>query len=153
MNETSDPLEHKLSSGDTGQAGGGGGGTPTAAGQEREGVCRDYLRGVCDRQRCKYKHEKPTTVSSATGAGLALANLVDMNNGSGPVLNFCHDYQNNSCPRPNCRFIHCTPAEEEQYKRTGELPLHLQADAIRKHQLAYGSQPPVCKNYLNGDCR
>lgn len=102
---------------------------------EREGVCRDFLRGVCDRQHCKFKHEKP-------------GNNSDMNP---PTLNFCHDYQNNSCPRPNCRFIHCTPTEEEEYKRTGELPPHLQADAIRKQQLAL--QPPVCKNFIKGDCR
>lgn len=102
-----------------------------------EGVCRDYLRGACDRPRCRFRHG-PAPDPGAMNAA---------------PLNFCHDYQNNSCPRLNCRFIHCTPAEEELYKRTGELPLHLQADAIRKHQLAYGTQPPVCKNFLNGDCR
>lgn len=100
------------------------------------GICRDFLRGVCDRQHCKFRHEKSI-------------NNFEMN--APPTLNFCHDYQNNSCPRPNCRFIHCTPEEEDHYKKTGELPLHLQADAIRKHQLAL--QPPVCKNFMNGDCR
>lgn len=106
-------------------------------GDTREtGICRDFQRGFCDRARCKFKHEKSSDSTST------------------PTLVFCHDFQNNSCPRPTCKFIHCSVAEEEQYKKTGELPPHLQLDAVRKQQISIGSSLPVCKNYLNnGECR
>lgn len=43
-------------------------------------VCRDFVRGICDRKFCKYKHENDTK-----------------------PLNFCHDYQNSICTRPHCK--------------------------------------------------
>lgn len=46
----------------------------------QDNVCRDFMRGVCDRKFCKYKHENEIR-----------------------SLNFCHDFQNNTCPRPNCK--------------------------------------------------
>lgn len=45
-----------------------------------DSICRDFIRGVCGRKFCKYKHEN------------------DMR-----TLNFCHDFQNATCPRPNCK--------------------------------------------------
>lgn len=48
--------------------------------QENNSVCRDFIRGVCDRKFCKYKHEAEVR-----------------------TLNFCHDFQNSTCPRPNCK--------------------------------------------------
>lgn len=105
---------------------------PHSSTNEEIGICRDFQRGACDRARCKYKHEKMNETIS---------------------LLFCHDFQNNCCPRPNCKFIHCSVAEEEEYKRTGELSPHLQFDAVRKQQLLIGSLVPVCKNFLGGECR
>lgn len=58
------------------QGGGGGGG----GGATQDNICRDYIRGICDRRFCKYKHENEVR-----------------------PLNFCHDFQNNICPRPNCK--------------------------------------------------
>lgn len=45
-----------------------------------DSICRDYIRGVCGRKFCKYKHENEIR-----------------------SLSFCHDFQNTGCPRPNCK--------------------------------------------------
>lgn len=45
-----------------------------------DNICRDFIRGICDRKFCKYKHENEAR-----------------------TLNFCHDFQNNICPRPHCK--------------------------------------------------
>lgn len=47
---------------------------------KEDNICRDFLRGLCDRTFCKYKHENEIK-----------------------PLHFCHDYQNNICPRPHCK--------------------------------------------------
>lgn len=75
---------------------------------ENQGVCRDFLAGVCDRgQRCKYDHPK--------GAG--------PNEHSGPKkLPICKDYQNKGCERRNCKFLHLSSDEEHFFKRNGEMP-------------------------------
>ncbi|KAJ8960660.1 hypothetical protein NQ314_006052 [Rhamnusium bicolor] len=91
-------------------------------------VCRDFIRGLCDRKFCKYKHENESR-----------------------TLNFCHDYQNNVCPRPHCKFIHCTPEEVEEYKRTGEMSNQILAEATRKNQLP--GTPPICNQFKKGLCR
>ncbi|XP_044266760.1 zinc finger CCCH domain-containing protein 10-like isoform X1 [Tribolium madens] len=95
---------------------------------KEDNVCRDFIRGICDRRYCKYKHE------------------TDMK-----TLNFCHDYQNNICPRPTCKFIHCTPEEEFEYKNTGVMSNHILAEATRKNQLP-GAQP-ICNQFRKGLCR
>lgn len=91
-----------------------------------DSVCRDYIRGACDRKFCKYKHE----VAS---------------------LSFCHDFQNTTCPRPNCKFIHCTTEEVEEYKRSGQMSNQILAEAFRKYQLP-GVQP-VCNLFRKAICR
>ncbi|KAF2880175.1 hypothetical protein ILUMI_25976 [Ignelater luminosus] len=93
-----------------------------------DSICRDFIRGVCGRKFCKYKHEN------------------DMR-----TLNFCHDFQNATCPRPNCKFIHCTPDEEEEYKKTGEMSNQILAEATRKAQLP--GTHPVCNQFRKGMCR
>ncbi|XP_068904027.1 zinc finger CCCH domain-containing protein 10-like isoform X1 [Tenebrio molitor] len=95
---------------------------------KEDNICRDFIRGICDRKYCKYKHE--TEMKS---------------------LNFCHDFQNNICPRPNCKFIHCTPEEEIEYKNTGIMSNHILAEATRKNQLP-GAQP-ICNQFRKGLCR
>ncbi|KAJ8966894.1 hypothetical protein NQ317_003928 [Molorchus minor] len=79
------------------------------ANDKDESICRDFIRGLCDRKFCKYKHENEAR-----------------------TLNFCHDYQNNVCPRGHCKFIHCTPEEVEDYKRTGEMSNQILAEATKK---------------------
>nr|CAI5834111.1 unnamed protein product [Callosobruchus analis] len=96
--------------------------------EKEDSVCRDFLRGICDRKFCKYKHQ--TDPKS---------------------LNFCHDYQNSMCPRPYCKFIHCTLDEVDEYKRTGQMSTQILAEATRKNQLP--GIPPVCKQFKKGICR
>ena len=48
--------------------------------EDKDSICRDFVRGICERKYCKYKHE------------------FEMKQ-----LNFCHDFQNNICPRNNCK--------------------------------------------------
>lgn len=93
-----------------------------------ENICRDFIRGICDRKFCKYKHENEIR-----------------------PLNFCHDFQNNICPRLNCKFIHCTTEEVEEYKRTGDMSNQILAEATRKSQLP--GTPPVCNQFKKGLCR
>ncbi|KAF7279448.1 uncharacterized protein LOC143202322 isoform X2 [Rhynchophorus ferrugineus] len=95
---------------------------------KEESVCRDFVRGICDRKFCKYKHENEIR-----------------------PLNFCYDFQNTICPRPNCKFIHCTPEEVEEYKRNGEMSNQILAEATRKNQLP--GTPPICNQFKKGFCR
>ncbi|KAK9888423.1 hypothetical protein WA026_000671 [Henosepilachna vigintioctopunctata] len=96
--------------------------------EKDEGVCRDFVRGMCDRKYCKYKHETQS-----------------------PTLNFCHDFQNSFCPRPKCKFIHCTPDEVDEYKRTGKMSNQILAEATRKNQLP--GMHPICNQFRKGLCR
>ncbi|KAJ3653454.1 hypothetical protein Zmor_012704 [Zophobas morio] len=96
--------------------------------EDKDSICRDFVRGICERKYCKYKHE------------------FEMKQ-----LNFCHDFQNNICPRNNCKFIHCTPEEEIEYKNTGIMSNHILAEATRKNQLP-GAQP-ICNQFRKGLCR
>ncbi|KAL1514164.1 hypothetical protein ABEB36_003469 [Hypothenemus hampei] len=101
---------------------------PDRPNDKDDNICRDFIRGICDRKFCKFKHENEIR-----------------------PLNFCHDFQNNICPRLNCKFIHCTPEEVEEYKRTGEMSNQIFAEATRKNQLP-GTQP-VCNQFKKGQCR
>lgn len=95
---------------------------------KEDNICRDFIRGICDRKFCKFKHETETR-----------------------TLNFCHDFQNTICPRIHCKFIHCTMEEVEEYKRTGEMSNQILAEATRKNQLP--GTPPVCNQFKKGFCR
>ncbi|KAI5651813.1 hypothetical protein NE865_00150 [Phthorimaea operculella] len=66
--------------------------------------CRDYIRGFCTRENCRYLHEPapPSIVKE--------------------LFRFCHDYQNKGCFRSNCKFIHITAEDEEQFYATGMFP-------------------------------
>ncbi|XP_065164154.1 zinc finger CCCH domain-containing protein 10-like [Atheta coriaria] len=93
-----------------------------------DSVCRDFLRGMCERQFCKYKHEYESR-----------------------SLSFCHDFQNSSCPRQACKFIHCTPDEVDDYKRTGAMSIQVLTEATRKNQLP--GIHPICNSFRKGTCR
>lgn len=93
-----------------------------------DNVCRDYIRGMCDRRFCRFKHEN-----------------------DGRSLSFCHDFQNTGCPRPTCKFIHCSAEEVEEYKQTGEMSNQILVEASRKNQLP-GIQP-ICNLFKKGVCR
>lgn len=66
--------------------------------------CKDYLRGKCVRDNCRYFHDTPPK-----------SMLKDL-------FRFCHDFQNKGCHRLNCKFIHCTVHESERYHKTGVFP-------------------------------
>ncbi|XP_056648962.1 zinc finger CCCH domain-containing protein 10-like [Diorhabda sublineata] len=95
---------------------------------EKDNICRDFLRGTCNRNNCKYKHENEIK-----------------------PLNFCHDFQNNVCPRPFCKFIHCSPNEADHYKRTGQMTPQILSEVTLKNLLP--DPPPVCDQFRRGQCR
>ncbi|XP_017771070.1 PREDICTED: zinc finger CCCH domain-containing protein 10-like isoform X2 [Nicrophorus vespilloides] len=94
----------------------------------QDNICRDFIRGMCERKFCKFKHDQEPR-----------------------ILNFCHDYQNTACPRPACKFIHCTIKEVEEYKRSGEMSNQILAEATRKNQLP--GINPICNSFRKGTCR
>lgn len=109
----------------------------TNGGLDSPNVCRDFLRKVCHRgSRCKFVHPE------------GLDN--DDNRGTMEPV-FCHDYQNSECLRPNCKFLHCTRQEEELFRTTGRLPPS--AGGVSEPPQVVGLIPPVCKDFLKGDCR
>lgn len=129
---------------DMGQRSGGGGGGSGAVACSDD-ICRDFLRNVCQRgKRCRYRH--PPSVES-----------VDMTRRHD--YTFCHDFQNTGCRRASCRFIHCTKDEEEEYRRTGQLPGRLQQAVSLGIGLNSTEVPllqgevPICKDFLKGECK
>lgn len=109
----------------------------TNGGLDAPNVCRDFLRKVCHRgSRCKFVH--PEGIDQDDGRGTME-----------PV--FCHDFQNSECLRPNCKFLHCTRQEEELFRTTGRLPPS--AGGVSEPPQVVGMIPPVCKDFLKGDCR
>lgn len=73
--------------------------TPTA-----NSFCRDYIRGSCTRDNCRYIHQIPPRSCLKE------------------LFRFCHDFQNKGCYRVNCKFIHSSTEEEEQFYITGMFP-------------------------------
>ena len=126
---------------DIGQRGGGSGSAVATS----DDICRDFLRNVCQRgKRCRYRH--PPSVES-----------VDITRRHD--YTFCHDFQNTGCRRASCRFIHCTKDEEEEYRRTGQLPGRLQQAVSLGIGLNSTEVPllqgevPICKDFLKGECK
>lgn len=109
----------------------------TNGGLDAPNVCRDFLRKVCHRgSRCKFVHPEGIDNDDIRGT-------------MEPV--FCHDFQNSECLRPNCKFLHCTRQEEELFRTTGRLPPS--AGGVSEPPQVVGLIPPVCKDFLKGDCR
>lgn len=117
----------------------GGSGRAHNGEQYDDDICRDYMRNVCTRgKRCRFRHpaldDRPEPPPRRD-------------------LTFCHDYQNNGCTRPNCKFLHCSRDEEEHFHRTGLLPVRLNYSNSNAVHLALKADIPVCRDYLNGDCK
>lgn len=74
---------------------------------KRETMCRNYIRGTCDRgSSCIFVHR------------VIRSQLKD-------VYKFCIDFQNPSgCTRPQCKFVHATVFEKENFYKTAYLPPH-----------------------------
>ncbi|XP_075973695.1 uncharacterized protein LOC142974980 [Anticarsia gemmatalis] len=66
--------------------------------------CRDYIRGCCTRENCRYIHEIPPK-----------GYLKEL-------FRFCHDFQNKGCYRANCKFIHSSIEEEVNFYVSGVFP-------------------------------
>lgn len=66
--------------------------------------CRDYIRGCCIRDNCRFIHVIPPKSCLKE------------------LFRFCHDFQNKGCYRQNCKFIHSTVEEEDNFYATGIFP-------------------------------
>ncbi|CAG4983181.1 unnamed protein product [Colias eurytheme] len=84
--------------------------------------CKDYIKGCCNRENCRYIHEIPSK--------LHLKEL----------FVFCHDFQNKGCMRPNCKFLHSTVEEQEHFYSSGKFPRIL------------NTTMPICQAYRHGNC-
>lgn len=89
--------------------------------------CRDYIRGFCSRDNCRYIHEIPP-----------IAYLKDL-------FRFCHDFQNKGCYRVNCKFVHSTIEEEDHFYSSGVFP--------RDHRTLPVCQAYIHGSCTNTDCK
>ncbi|CAH1117999.1 unnamed protein product [Phaedon cochleariae] len=96
--------------------------------EKDDNMCRDYVRGQCDRTFCKFKHDNEPR-----------------------LLNFCHDFQNHVCPRPHCKFIHCSADDADEYKRTGQMSCQILTEATKKNQMPGALN--ICNQFRKGQCR
>ena len=122
---------------------------PRQRGANNDDICRDFLRNVCQRgKRCRYRHPP------SAGGAEAVVDVTRRHD-----YTFCHDFQNTGCRRGSCRFIHCTKDEEEEYRRTGQLPGRLQQAVSLGIGLNTTETPllqgevPICKDFLKGECK
>ena len=101
-------------------------------------ICRDFLRNVCKRgSYCRYRH-----------LDIAVTKRADLLNRE---LIFCHDFQNAGCRRANCRFVHCTREEQEHFQNTRLLPAHTHVNDSELLS-STSDEPPICKDFLKGEC-
>ncbi|XP_047529807.1 zinc finger CCCH domain-containing protein 10-like [Vanessa atalanta] len=84
--------------------------------------CRDFIRGCCPRESCRFIHEIPPKSCLKE------------------LFRFCHDYQNKGCFRPNCKFLHSTAQDEEHFYATGIFPRDPRNTAI------------ICQAFIHGVC-
>lgn len=84
--------------------------------------CRDFIRGCCPRENCRFIHEIPPKVCLKE------------------LFRFCHDFQNKGCFRPNCKFMHVSLEEEEHFYNTGIFPRDPR------------NIPAICPAFLHGIC-
>lgn len=88
--------------------------------------CKDYVRGNCTRDNCRFLHKLPPK-------GFLKE-----------LFRFCHDFQNKGCFRSNCKFIHCSVEDEERFYATGIIP----RDPRNPMCQAY-----IQGNCINNDCK
>ncbi|KAE9418972.1 hypothetical protein Angca_008119 [Angiostrongylus cantonensis] len=113
----------------------GSGANENGAERDRDDVCRDFLKNICNRgSRCKFYHPS------------------DSKQRTEDMINFCIDFQNRGCMRDNCRFVHASREEVERYKHTREvtLPLARAIAAVSQGDTIAGI--PVCKEFQSGKC-
>lgn len=89
-----------------------------------EEMCRDWVRGTCTRDSCRYSHVHD------------LSQLPR-------VYKFCHDYQNKGCVLSKCKFVHATVHEQEVFIRTGVMPPHALAHLKGQNCPPQSPQPPL----------
>ncbi|XP_006013834.1 zinc finger CCCH domain-containing protein 10 [Latimeria chalumnae] len=122
------------------------GGISSETSNGSDDICRDFLRNVCKRgKRCRFRHPD---ISEISDLGVKKNEFI-----------FCHDFQNKECVRHNCKFIHSTKEDQEYYKKTGELPLHLRQKVaaglgLSPADLAHNKgDVPICRDYMKGECQ
>jgi len=81
-------------------------------------TCRDFLKGACFRDNCRYAHD------AAEGAAVPVQTTQ-------PV---CRDYQNGRCFRASCRFYHGTSAEQA----TAQIGTNTVSQMFNNAQAMYG---------------
>lgn len=100
--------------------------TDDADARKASDFCKDYVRGNCTRDNCRFLHELPPK-------GFLKE-----------LFRFCHDFQNKGCFRSNCKFIHCSVEDEERFYATGIIP----RDPRNPLCQAY-----IQGNCINNDCK
>uniref|UniRef100_A0A0M3HWT9 Zinc finger CCCH domain-containing protein 10 n=2 Tax=Ascaris TaxID=6251 RepID=A0A0M3HWT9_ASCLU len=111
-------------------------------GAQREDVCRDFLKNICNRgSRCKFYHPEEVERERAQESS-----------GSKQEFNFCIDFQNRGCQRENCRFVHAHRDDVERYKSTGEVTLNLARAIAAVHTGDTINGIPFCKEFQTGIC-
>ncbi|CAH2239789.1 jg20724 [Pararge aegeria aegeria] len=85
--------------------------------------CRDFIKGYCSRDNCRFLHELPPRTYLKE------------------LFRFCHDFQNKGCFRQNCKFLHSTVEDEERFYATGEYPRDPR------------NASPLCQACPNLDCK
>lgn len=66
-------------------------------------ICRDFVRGKCDREGCRYTHSDPASSTS----GMIPSHV-------------CRDFVRGKCARTDCRFSH---SESESHKESASRPV------------------------------
>lgn len=100
--------------------------TDDADARKASDFCKDYFRGNCARDNCRFSHEVPPK-------GFLKE-----------LFRFCHDFQNKGCFRSSCKFIHCSVEDEEGFYMTGIIP----RDSRKPLCQAY-----IKGNCINNDCK
>ncbi|CAK1546496.1 unnamed protein product [Leptosia nina] len=85
----------------------------------KQKVCRDFIRGTCKRVGCRFTHK------------YELSELVG-------IYTFCREFQTKRCTRVHCKYVHADVFEEQNFYRTGYLPVH----AFAHQKKAEPSTPP-----------
>lgn len=89
--------------------------------------CRDFIRGCCVRENCRFIHEMPPRGCLKE------------------LFRFCHDFQNKGCFRNNCKFLHSTAEEEAHFYLTGSFPQDPRSMPVCQAYLHGVCSNPDCK--------
>eukprot|EP00768_Dysnectes_brevis_P000649 gnl/Dysnectes_brevis/1142_a1275_4080.p1 GENE.gnl/Dysnectes_brevis/1142_a1275_4080~~gnl/Dysnectes_brevis/1142_a1275_4080.p1 ORF type:complete len:239 (+),score=31.94 gnl/Dysnectes_brevis/1142_a1275_4080:89-805(+) len=78
--------------------------------------CRDYIRGNCTRQKCRFHHPSPMELVLYSDFYASI--LKQIGN-----FDVCRDYLNGRCSRPHCKFFHPPPFLCHQTPQHTSLPI------------------------------